>query len=462
MLLLRSKLVFIVIMMLILVALSFILWLRYDAELKQFSQLQQTLMQQQATQSSKDISKRVDYIRNQMSAISLDNSWFTDLSKFENLVTVQESMRDRLKLYFPTMYTYSIASDKGEQIGGDIEHFIGDACKADIKRVAGMFDPKNQYFDYEPYLHAKADAYHFDVMIPVFVQGKKLVFFMSFKPKILSKILKEHTISEHFSFLVRKDFPDLIEVTPEAVRNNLKRDFKLTQTELNHIAATAFVPHTLWKVVVVENWVVMNAFKHERMLDAAMLFIILFCFWSAVLWFGMHNQSRQTRLFSKLRYESQHDALTGSANRRKLFKEVGYAINDAQHLKVFSAILYMDLNDFKRINDVYGHDIGDLLLKAFAGRLNELTRQEDVVARMGGDEFVVLLNSLGSTKVAAEIALTDTLLRFRRRLNDEYSLDNIVLSCKPSIGSVLIDENSSPETLINEADKRMYKEKSEP
>ncbi|MDX1352841.1 MAG: hypothetical protein R3254_07505, partial [Thiomicrorhabdus sp.] len=101
MLLLRSKWVFILLMALILIILSSLLWLRYDAELKQFSQLQGTLMQQQATQTSKSLSSNINHIRSQMAAISLDHSWLEDLGQFENLLTVQESMGDRLKLYFP-------------------------------------------------------------------------------------------------------------------------------------------------------------------------------------------------------------------------------------------------------------------------------------------------------------------------------------------------------------------------
>lgn len=433
--------------------------LRYDSSVKQFTQLQHTLMQQQANQSSREISLQINHIRNQMAAISLDHSWLSDLSKFSQLVTIQESMRDRLKLYFPTMYAYSIASDTGDHLGGDVDLFIGDVCEADIKHVASMFDPDVAYFEYQPYLHSKADAYHFDVMMPIFAHGKKLVFFMSFKADILSRILKEHLISQHYSFLVRKDIPDLIEVSPQGVRNTLKRDIKLNVNELDNIAATSAVPHTRWNVVVVENKSVIEGFKKDNFTETAVTFVVLFLFWSTVLWFGLHTQSRQTRLFSKLSYESHHDVLTGLPNRRKLIKELNYALDDVRHLKCCSAILYMDLNGFKEINDEYGHDFGDALLKAFSHRLSELTRQQDLVARMGGDEFVVLLNNLGCSKETAEVALSEAVIRFKKCLHEPYLIDEVNLLCNPSIGSILIDGEHSAEAMLTLADKKMYQEK---
>lgn len=455
----RSKWLFTVTMLLILFALSFILWQRYQGETKQYKNLQLTLMQQQATQTAKHINTRIIFIRNQMSAMSLDSSWLADLSKFSHLFTVQESMRDRLKLYFPTMHAYSISSYKGEQLGGDIDLFIGEACKGDIKRVATMFKPNVAYFDYKPYLHAKGGAYHFDVMIPVLVQGRKLVFYMSFKASVLSRILKEHIISEHFSYLVRQDIPNLIEVSPNWVRDKLKRNAKLSKTEINHILARSDVPHSRWTVVVVENTAVMDAFKQKRLIDGVTIFTVIFLFWLAVLWFGLHSQKKQGRLFSKLRHESHHDMLTGLANRRKLFKEVGIAVKEAQQHGMFSAILYMDLNGFKKVNDTYGHDVGDYLLKEFASRLTGLSRQIDKVSRMGGDEFVVLLKQLGKDQEAAKRALNETIQRYRKVLNKPYIFNDHELNCKPSIGSILIDGSQEVESLINQADKNMYQEK---
>jgi len=455
----RSKWMFILMMLLILASISFMLWLRYDAEIKHYDKLQHTLMQQQANQTAKDINNSLNFIRNQMSAISLDNTWLSDMGKFEHLTTVQESMKDRLRLYFPLMYAYSIASAAGEQLGGDIDNFLGDDCKADIKRVAGMFDPKVDYFNYNPYLHNKNGGCHFDVMIPILAQGNKMVFIVSLNAVILSRILKENLISKHVSFLVRKDIPTLIEVSSDRVRDKFSRDENLSDNEIKYIGAKADVPNSRWKVVVVENTSFIQEFKNAKQLDALMLFSIFLLLWVAIFWFGLRSQIIQGKLFSKLSHESQHDELTGLANRRKLFKEVGFSVDDVVHLNEHSAVLYMDLNGFKQVNDNYGHEVGDALLKEFANRLTHLTRQQDVVARMGGDEFVILLRNLGFRREEAHESMKDAVQRYRVALKQEYVLNDVVLSCLPSIGSVLIDAKKDKDDFINQADKNMYQDK---
>ncbi|WP_029406792.1 GGDEF domain-containing protein [Thiomicrorhabdus sp. Milos-T2] len=325
-----------------------------------------------------------------------------------------------------------------------------------------MFKPDVPYFDYEPYIHAKNGAYHFDMMIPAFMQGQKLVLFMSFKAPILSQILKEHIISEHPVFLVRKDIPDLIEVTSSAVREELKRPIKLNAGEISRIGATSFVDYTKWKVVVIENAKVMNNFKHERQLDMAIIFLVLFVFWAAVTWLGLHYENRRGTLLSKLSHQSLHDALTGLVNRRKLNQELSFAIQEAHDFKCFSVILYMDLNGFKEVNDSYGHDVGDALLIEFAKRLKQLTRHHDVVARLGGDEFVVLLKNLGSSPEEIQGAIEDALKRFEVKLNANYDLAGInqSLKCIPSIGSVVLDNHiQSVDEILKRADFKMYEQK---
>lgn len=458
----RSKSVFVFIMSGILIVLTFLLWQRYSSEVEQFSELQQTLMEQQAYQAAKDIKKQINLYRNQMTAVSLDETWLKSLSSFKKIESIQEDMHYRLRLYFPSMYAFSIADVHGEQIGGDIELFVSGVCQSDISKLAAMFKPDVPYLDYEPYIHPKNGAYHFDMMIPVFIQGQKLVLFMSFKAQILSKILEEHIISEHPIFLVRKDIPDLIEVSSSSVRDEFKRPIRLTKNEMEKIAATGFVDYTKWKVIVLENAEVMNNFKYERRLDMAILFLVLFMFWAAVTWLGLHYENRRGTLLSKLSHQSLHDGLTGLANRRKLNEEISLAIQESRNFHCFSVVLYMDLNDFKAVNDNYGHDVGDDLLIQFANRLKQLTRHQDEVARLGGDEFVVLLKKLGNTHEEVKVAIQDALKRFESKLNANYHLAGInqSVTCIPSIGSVILDNHTqSVDEVLKQADSKMYEQK---
>ncbi|WP_258237753.1 diguanylate cyclase domain-containing protein [Pseudomonas sp. Q2-TVG4-2] len=90
---------------------------------------------------------------------------------------------------------------------------------------------------------------------------------------------------------------------------------------------------------------------------------------------------------------AQYDELTGLPNRAFLFARLKTALARARRNGERLSLLYLDLNKFKQVNDCHGHCVGDLLLQIFAGRLTQNTREADTVARMGGDEFVVLLES---------------------------------------------------------------------
>lgn len=155
-----------------------------------------------------------------------------------------------------------------------------------------------------------------------------------------------------------------------------------------------------------------------------------------------------------------HDELTGVANRRKLMDEIKYALDNGRYIHTYSALVYMDLNDFKEVNDQYGHEVGDAILVGFANRLLHLTRSDDVVARLGGDEFVILLSKLGGSVDVVTTVLEDTLSRFRDNLEKPYQLEEGQFVCEPSIGWVIIDGKvNKPSDLLMFADQKMYADK---
>ncbi len=458
--LIKSRFVFVLIMLMILFVLSVLIWLRYDSSVKQFEALQLTLMEQQAEQAAKSIDEIVSHIRHQMSAISLDGLWLHDINLFSKDITVQESLANKFRLYFPKMHSYVITNAHGEQIGGDYDFFIEKVCQQDIEHVASMFHPEVDYFEYEPYIHPKAEAYHFDVMMPVYVKNREMIFFMSFSAELLRKTLSEHMISSHEMYLVRRDVPDLIEVSSEAVRDKLTRPFQLSQTELSKIKVAVDVPHTKWQVVVVENESVLEEYQRAHLMEMIGIFVVLALFWTSVLWLGLQHEMSRGRLLSKLNYISHHDDLTGLANRRKLLSEIKYAIDDARYRGSLSALIFLDLNDFKEINDCHGHEVGDAVLIACAKRLSELTRSGDLVARLGGDEFVVLLSDLSSSPDKAQKVVTETVRRFRQNLCQGYMVSQVHARCQPSIGVQLITkEDMDAVKLLKKADKKMYEDK---
>jgi diguanylate cyclase (GGDEF)-like protein len=160
-----------------------------------------------------------------------------------------------------------------------------------------------------------------------------------------------------------------------------------------------------------------------------------------------------------------YDPLTGLANRRLLFDRLEQAINVSERTKEYSAVLFLDLDKFKPLNDTFGHDFGDVLLKEVASRLNQCVRKVDTVARFGGDEFVVLLNELGSEYEQARHNANAIAEKISNSLNMPYLLsisgqEVITHICSSSIGAVqFVGCDISAEKIIKQADLAMYQVK---
>lgn len=156
-----------------------------------------------------------------------------------------------------------------------------------------------------------------------------------------------------------------------------------------------------------------------------------------------------------LTHNAQHDALTGLPNRLLLNDRVGQAIALARRQHGQAAVLFMDLDGFKHINDSLGHSIGDKLLQSVAGRLLDCVRSPDTVSRQGGDEFVVLLQEMHHPEDAA---ITAT--RLLKAVAEPHSIDQHRISVTGSIGiSLFPDDAKDTETLLSHADTAMYRAK---
>lgn len=154
------------------------------------------------------------------------------------------------------------------------------------------------------------------------------------------------------------------------------------------------------------------------------------------------------------------DPLTQLANRRFLSKHLGKAIAGIVRHKIYGALLLLDLDGFKSINDAHGHDAGDAVLVEIAKRLQSITRSEDVVARLGGDEFVVLINHLDVDERIARDKMSRIARKLINLVNQPFDLNGKTLHVGASIGIRLLGfEELDTETAISEADIAMYRAK---
>lgn len=154
-------------------------------------------------------------------------------------------------------------------------------------------------------------------------------------------------------------------------------------------------------------------------------------------------------------HRALHDPLTGLPNRRLLMERLSQAVARDQRYSTYAAVLFIDLDAFKPVNDTHGHVFGDKLLKCIADRLLEEVRDTDTVARLGGDEFVVLLEDLATPGMADELVE-----RMLQRFEAPCQVEGIAVQVALSIGCALHprDGRTSHE-LLQAADKAMYRMK---
>jgi len=152
-----------------------------------------------------------------------------------------------------------------------------------------------------------------------------------------------------------------------------------------------------------------------------------------------------------------HDSLTGLPNRAHFLNLMKQSIEYARQQHKHLALLFVDLDRFKPVNDALGHRIGDLLLGAVADRLRSAVRKTDTVARIGGDEFTVI--EVGLDKPQSARALARKLVQAIRR---PYMINRHKIRIGASVGISIYPENGSdPETLLDKADAAMYRAKNE-
>lgn len=176
----------------------------------------------------------------------------------------------------------------------------------------------------------------------------------------------------------------------------------------------------------------------------------------------VHNMLEVRLLYKQLEQYNQvlkplalNDALTGVPNRRLLMDRLSLSIAHAHRNKSTMAVMYLDLDGFKDINDTLGHDAGDMLLNLFAARLVAAVRQEDTVARLGGDEFVIVLSELAHPDDAAKMAskvMEAVSLPYRVLGHDVRMTASIGVSIYPTHGE-------DADTLMKSADIALYESK---
>jgi len=168
-----------------------------------------------------------------------------------------------------------------------------------------------------------------------------------------------------------------------------------------------------------------------------------------------HDITGRKQMENKLVYLANHDSLTQLPNRLLLRESLNDAIACSQAKKSNFCLLFLDVNRFKQINDQYGHSLGDRVLAIVAKRLVNCVRHSDTVGRLGGDEFLIVLNSVAQH--------SDALLfseKIKREIEKPIALDKVILNVSLSVGIARYPQDAGNiDDLLQYADKAMYTEK---
>jgi len=191
----------------------------------------------------------------------------------------------------------------------------------------------------------------------------------------------------------------------------------------------------------------------------------------AAIHFQLCDQTKRLNEEAKISKRAQHtyelqakrDPLTNLPNRREFRYSLSREISNAQRYDNYGALMYIDLDNFKNVNDSLGHSIGDMLLTQVAQRLTEQARSGDTVFRIGGDEFVYILGNIGNTETEAIRTSQTVAIRVIETLAKPIEIGEFSLHITPSIGIAIFpdtfDEITDSENVLRHADTAMYRAK---
>ena len=197
-----------------------------------------------------------------------------------------------------------------------------------------------------------------------------------------------------------------------------------------------------------------RALDIEAMEHGAVDYLVKYDLRSDVLERTIRYALERKRLMDALTHVAKTDALTGLANRAMFNEQMPAFLSNAERHQRTLALLYVDLNGFKRINDNYGHSTGDAVLVEVARRIEELVRAEDMLARLGSDEFIIILQEVDEPRGAARVA--EKILEV---MSTPVAVGATAIECGASIGIVTSGGHASADELIRKADVAMYEAK---
>ena len=383
-----------------------------------------------------------------------------------------EEIQRSLRRTFPGYFAFTITNNRGEPFFVDYEGYVGDMCVLDTQ----TFSRTKRY---SARIHPNSYKFHYDVIAESTNEEVNPYFLMvTFEPDDLANILKVAQHPGHQLMLISDTEPQLLEVTALGGRDKTPRDnYRLTPDELSKIIASHPINFSAWIVAVVLKPEFITEYRKSTMVYLGS-FLLMFGLVIAIS-FKLLRKEEHLRHSAELEREvllievskaALYDSLTQLPNRYLFDNHLKQAISISKRTECYSAVLFLDLDNFKPVNDTYGHMVGDLLLVEAAKRLINCVREIDTVSRFGGDEFVVLLNNTNMNNAISKPQVEIIAEKIRSSLSEVYVITTnnegkadttVKHRCTVSIGVAFFNGHDNYNDIIKRADAAMYKSKHE-
>ncbi|MGL1833614.1 diguanylate cyclase domain-containing protein [Rhodocyclaceae bacterium SMB388] len=180
----------------------------------------------------------------------------------------------------------------------------------------------------------------------------------------------------------------------------------------------------------------------------------------AMMRIALFDNTEQSTAAAEMQRLAHHDSLTQLPNHRLFQDRLAHAVAASRRNGLYGAILFLDLDNFKALNDAHGHDAGDQFLIEIAQRLRSTLREGDTVARIGGDEFVMILEGLDMSEHTAAVLAEQIGDKLNRTIAHRVAAGGVEFQCTTSIGVRLFGPGESVEDLLKQADRALYQAKS--
>lgn len=457
-----------------------------------FENYHQQIGKNEVKSAANNISLLIESARKSLTLFARDNEDLLQaIYTLEDKSIVFDELIALLDDHYANRMAFALADENGFVIVDDRGDILTKNCLEDIKHFASG----NTKIDIS--IHSDHMSGHIDLMVPwSMLSGEEGVFLVSFTPQLVVNALSTNQVLGHEILITNRSEPSLIEILSINDKSAHRTKQFLNESELERVNYVADIPGTQWSLMDIFDKNLLTV-QRDNIFSQSTFSFIIFLLLSAILLFiakkeEWRRQSAENLLKTanetleetvahrtqelldvnkalkiennerklaeqKLKHLARYDSLTELPNRRMLNEHLQQAHLVAKRHNKRYALLFLDVDHFKHINDNYGHSFGDKLLVIIAQRLMLSVRKEDMIARFGGDEFAIIIDDIHVNVNLEHIAekIIDTIAQ-------PIVIDHQELYVTISIGIALYpDDGETIEMLVSNADAAMYRTKVE-